>query len=288
MQKIIDKGFNIIDKAESKLSASVSDVEDRLFKEVMALFKTVDISAGRLQTSEKAEQFLMTLDKKLQAILNNSKYKSAVEEFITNFDAISRNTIELQSAVNNVNILKSQLNPFQRVATSETINNLLGAGVDRSFIQPIRQSLYRSILLGSTVSEAENNIRNYLISTKDKDSNLLRYVKQVATDSMQQYQGLIEANTAVELGFNAFNYVGSIIKDSRAQCAKWADQDIIKFDEEFKAELKAATNGTLTYNVRGKIKKASGMIPGTTDYATFLINRGGYNCRHRAISTKLF
>ena len=145
----------------------------------------------------------------------------------------------------------------------------------KDFIAPVREGLYRNIMFGATVGETEEFIKSQVISNKEKNSKLTRYVKQVSTDALHQYDGSVNQVAKKSLGLNAVQYVGSLIEDSRAQCMKWVGMSIIK-DENLKEEIDWALNGGRFSN-----KKCSGMIEGTNP-DNFCINRGGVKCRHRS------
>ena len=130
-------------------------------------------------------------------------------------------------------------------------------------------------MFGATVGETEEFIKSQVISNKKKDSRLTRYVGQVATDALHQFDGSVNQVAKNSLGLNATQYVGSLIEDSRAQCMKWVSMSIIK-DSELEEEINWALNGGRYSN-----KKCSGMIEGTNPN-NFCINRGGWRCRHRA------
>jgi len=64
-----------------------------------------------------------------------------------------------------------------------------------------------------------------------------------------------------------------LIEDSRKQCVRWVGKEILLFSD-LQSEIEwAFNNGT-------------GMNKSTTP-DTFAIYRGGYNCRHEAIPTKV-
>lgn len=281
--KNIQKGIQIIDNAEVSLVESLSKLEKDLYKEILMIFENITITNGKLSSNEKTDEFILSLDRRISRILSQSGYKGSVTKYLTNFDKIAQNVKDVQSKMNNVNLLSSQIEPFKRIEASNAWDNLLGSGVNKSFVQPVRQGLYRNIMFGATVADVEKLVKEYVISTKNADSKLLRYVKQVSRDSLSQFDGGLQQKIAIELDFNACRYVGSLIKDSRAQCVKWVGDGLIKLDEAFEAEIQKAIDGRLIENG----KASSGMIKDTT-LATFMSNRGGYNCRHRAITTKIF
>lgn len=282
--KLFDRGIIIIDKAEADLTSSVIRSEQELYDEILKIFENVTITNGKLSNNSKTDEFLLSLDRRIGRILKNSGYTSSVEKYLTNFDKIAENVKKIQESVNGINLLASQIDPFRRVEVSNTWDNLLGAGVDKSFVQPIRQGLYRNIMFGASVGEVEKLVKDFVITKKDSDSKLLRYVKQVSRDSLSQFDGGLQTRIASELNLNACRYIGSLIMDSRAQCRKWVTQNngLILLDKEFEKDIEKAIAGNLYYDG----KKSSGMIKETT-ISNFMANRGGYNCRHRAIATKI-
>lgn len=280
IQQLIDSGILLISKGEQKLVNSTRLSETLVYAALIEIFNNVDISNGKLSSSPKAEEFLASLDERVFFALRQAGYGKAVKDFTGNFDAISSNVVDLQQKLGNGIIPASDINIVKRLEVNKTIANLTEQGMYNDFISPVRQGIYRNILFGSTVDETKELIKSYVISDNDKDSRLVRYVGQVATDSLHQYDGSINQVAKQSLGLNAVQYVGSIIEDSRAQCMKWTSMAIIK-DSELDAEIEFALSGQRYSN-----KKCSGMIPGTNS-ATFCVNRGGYRCRHRAIGIRL-
>jgi len=279
-EKIINSGIVLMDNSEETLLASVKDAEKELYKEISKIFENLDITNGKIASSAKAEEFLLKLDSIIRTATKKAGYNASVAKFVKDFDKVEANVKEIQSQINSINITSAQIAPVKNIEIANTLEVLLGNKFSASFIAPLQQALYRNVMLGATVADTEQYLRDYLISSKEKDSKLLRYIKQVSRDSVSQFDGSLQANIASELSLNAVRYVGSIILDSRAQCRKWVDTSLITLDDLFQAEIDKAINGTLYYEG----KKSSGMYA-DTNVANFVVYRGGYNCRHRAIPT---
>jgi len=275
-----DKGIRIMDNSSIRLSNELKKLEASLFDELMKIFESVNVSEGKLSNNQKAEEFLASIDKRINDKLKKSGYYSAVGNFTKSFDQIAKNIQEMHSVYNAIEIASSQIDPFKRIEVNNTIDKLLGSGLSKDFINPVRQTLYRNIMFGATITETEKNLRDFVISTGDKDSKLMRYVKQVSRDSISQFDGSVQQAIGNELKLDAKRYVGSLIMDSRAQCIKWVEMGIIPLADLQEEIAWALRNGT--YNG----KKAQGMNP-ETSVATFDIYRGGFNCRHRSIPTKM-
>ncbi len=275
IQSIINSGDKILLNGTSDLINGMYSIELLVYAALMEVFDNVDITNGKLSTTIKADEFLAALDYKIYQALKKSGYPAYVGDFIGNYDKISSNVRDLHQALGNGLLSASDINAVKRLEVQKTIDNLTQQGMYKDFISPVREGLYRNIMFGATVGETEEFIKSQVISTKQKDSRLTRYVGQVATDALHQFDGSVNQVAKQSLKLNATQYVGSLIEDSRAQCMKWVGMSIIK-DENLQEEIDWALNGGRFSN-----KKCSGMIEGTTT-DTFCINRGGYRCRHRA------
>jgi len=275
IQSIINSGDKILLNGTSDLINGMYSIELLVYAALMEVFDNVDITNGKLSTTIKADEFLAALDYKIYQALKKSGYPAYVGDFIGNYDKISSNVRDLHQALGNGLLSASDINAIKRLEVQKTIDNLTQQGMYKDFIAPVREGLYRNIMFGATVGETEEFIKSQVISTKQKDSRLTRYVGQVATDALHQFDGSVNQVAKQSLKLNATQYVGSLIEDSRAQCMKWVGMSIIK-DEQLQEEIDWALSGGIYSN-----KKCSGMIENTTK-DTFCINRGGYRCRHRA------
>lgn len=282
VDKLLEKGDGLMSESENDFLKVVKSSESVLFEEIIKIFKIADISSGKLKTSEKTTQFLLTLENRIRAALDKSGYNEGVRDLLKNFDAIKQNNIALQKGLNGTDIAIKSLNDIQKLEVANTTEKLVGQGISRDLIIPIQEGLYRSVALGASVDDTEQLIRNYIISTDDKDSTLLRYAGQVATDSLHQFDGTIQGAISEELGFDNWIYAGSLVKDSRGQCQHWVKKGII-LAEDLEDDINFALDGKKFSDAD---RACSGMIPGTTT-ASFSSNRGGYRCRHRCLATNL-
>jgi hypothetical protein len=150
---------------------------------------------------------------------------------------------------------------------------LTGSGVNANFVEPVRQGLFQNIAAGTTKSDLEQYLTNYILGNPNVDGLYSRYVKQVSRDALNQFDGQVNSRIAEEFDLDAFRYVGSLIDDSRSQCIRWVKKRILQ-----KSELDS--------EIAWSFNNGSGMIAGTNS-ENFAVFRGGYNCRHSAIPFKL-
>lgn len=259
----------IKDTANSRLISAVKISEKAVFVKLNSMLKNLTTKAGILEMDSTSKKLLLQISKVINQTLELSGYGVAVNKFVLDFEKIDKNIELLHKSANNLKVDMRKLTQIQKGEILNTIDNLLGSGVDTNFINPIKKSLYRHISVGGSIADAEKILSNYLIETDKNIPALSRYVGQVSTDSINQYEGAMNNQIAVEYDLNDIMYIGSLIKDSRPQCRRWVGMKKIKGND-------------LQKEINWAEKNGSGMIKGTTS-ETFRINRGGYNCRHTAI-----
>jgi hypothetical protein len=197
-----------------------------------------------------------------------------VSAFLENFDEIGANTQLAQQELNGIDITKSFLNPFKRYAVNNVIAAMQGQGLNVNLINPLKNELLIAVNQGSSLTDVVTSIAGQLTTTEARQGVLKRISLQASRDALLQYDGVVNEAVRKSYKMDALLYVGSIVKDSRAQCERWVQEDkngklgLILF-EDLQDEIDWADNN------------GTGMIPDTTP-ENFCQNRGGYNCRHIA------
>lgn len=279
-ETILEKRENRINDALELFTTGFDKIEQNIYKRLDQVLKKTTISFGKLSNDEYSRKLISNLDQTIREALQESGYGNKVNQLITTYDFIASDNIELHKALNKEKVSEKLVNSIKQLEVNNTIDNLLNAGIYKDFISPVRQALYRHIVLGTSLHDAEETIKNIVLSEPDKDSSILKYAKQVSQDAIYQYDGSINKAIEEELELDAYLYVGSLVKDSRAQCAYWVGKQILKKDKQLEKEIEKAQKNRLFNN-----KKASGMNLDTT-IETFVIYRGGYRCRHKALPTR--
>jgi hypothetical protein len=272
---IIEKKDSTISTAESKLLDQLGPTEKLIFADIKKLIDKFNVSGGKIEFNDSNIELVNTINQTIVDAIQKSKMPATIREFLRDFDTIKEFNVDVHSKLNGLSKkeLEDLINPIQRGVVQQTLDGLTGAGVDANFIEPVKQGIYRNIVGGATRSDLENFLTAYVVGTPELNGLYSRYVKQISRDALGQFDGQINAIIADEFGLDAFRYVGSIIDDSRAQCVRWVGKRILE-KSEMQSEIAWANNN------------GSGMIPGTNP-DNFLVFRGGYNCRHRAIPFKL-
>ena len=177
-----------------------------------------------------AERFLKVInDEVYQSIIAGRPFDDMVSNIRGHINGVyqSSNIAEINQLVDFVN--KNKFNPNMKAKVEEAIKKL--------------QTQYAS-------DRAGNNMR--------------RYAGQIAHDSVMQFHGQFTVKKAKDSGLNHFQYVGTLVRDSRPFC-------------------RSMVNKTLTEKeVRDIWNNRSWAGKSTGD--PFIV-RGGYRCRHTWIPT---
>lgn len=270
----LDSNVIVAARLERKLLRSMEDIEKEIFALVQRLIREFDIQNGQFVPDDRSRALLTTLNKEIRKIVERSAIESEVSKFIDDFDQIDRNIRLIQEQVNGIEVPKSIFNNQRQWAIDTTINSLLESNINLRFINPVKQLLYSRVSFGGSVVDAERQLRTLVIGDEKNFGVLRRWIGQVARDSINEYQGVINQQIKTEYELNAIRYVGGLLEDSRPQCVRWVKEfgGLIK-DDQLEAEIRWAYNN------------GSGMKPDTNP-TNFCVKRGGYNCIHDAIPTR--
>lgn len=270
----LNKPERINDKALEILQKRFDKVEPKFVRQVVDWVEKFRTTSGNLVRSKENLARLGSFKTAINRFLEKAGYNVMVLGFLENFDEIGANTQLVQQELNGIAITKSFLNPFKRYAVNNVIAAMEGQGLNTDLINPLKNELLIAVNQGSSLTDVVASIAGQLTTTEARQGVLKRITLQASRDALLQYDGIVNEAVRKSYKMDALLYVGSIVKDSRAQCERWVKEDkngkvgLILF-EDLQNEINwAEDNGT-------------GMIPNTTP-ENFCQNRGGFNCRHIA------
>lgn len=269
-----NKPERINDKALEILQKRFNKVEPKFVKQVVDWINKFRTTSGNLVRSKENIARLSSFKTAVNRFLEKAGYNVMVSAFLENFDEIGANTQLAQQELNGIDITKSFLNPFKRYAVNNVIAAMQGQGLNVNLINPLKNELLIAVNQGSSLTDVVTSIAGQLTTTEARQGVLKRISLQASRDALLQYDGVVNEAVRKSYKMDALLYVGSIVKDSRAQCERWVQETkngklgLILF-EDLETEIQWADNN------------GTGMIPDTTP-ENFCQNRGGFNCRHIA------
>ena len=275
----LNKPYKITEKVNGILEKKISIVEPKFVKQVVEWINKFQTTSGNIIRTKSNRDRIGTFKTAIERFLERAGYYDMVSQFLTGFDQMAAAQTEIQKDLNAIVLTKSFLNTYKRIAINQVVTNMVKQGLLTTLINPIRNELNIAVNQGSSLSDVVESIRGQL-STNEKRQGILKKLSLQSTrDALGQYDGTVNEAVRKTYKMDGILYVGSLVKDSRAQCERWTKYDsngrrgLIKFEELEDEILWADNNGT-------------GMIPNTTP-ENFCQNRGGYNCRHVAYPVRL-
>ena len=218
--RLINRQEKAITSAENALLEGLTPIEKKLFRAVKGQLNKMNKTGGKFDFDEKNTNLVNELDQILIGEIQNSSYPGDVRDFLQNFDTVTDFQSELHQNLNDISPeeLRNLVDPFKQQIVQDTLNGLTGSGVAVEFVEPVRQELFKNIVAGANSSDVEQILRTMIEGDSDRLGDLRRYVGQVTRDSLNQYEGQINASISEKYGLDAFEYVGSLVEDSRSQC----------------------------------------------------------------------
>ena len=263
----------IIDGAVAELLEKIKAKEPKLYERILQFVGRMDSKGGGFLSNTANARSLDLLEKYIQGVLEDLGINKDVADFVKNFDEAAKYTIGLQKTINGISVPATDvLRRWREYAIRTTVENLVGNGLSATYSKTIEKILGDAVYSGGSLTDVYNQVRAYAVTDTDKNGGLLKHYQQVSRDAVGQYAGGINRIVAKQYGLDALEYVGSLVKDSRPQCIRWVGMETILVKDLAKEITWAENNG-------------QGLIPGT-NADNFVINRGGFNCRHEAIPTR--
>lgn len=265
-----DNGKNI-EKAKQKAIDALNAKADQMSRAAYnvlleAIENTFDIKAGQI---EAGKDFIRQLNKLTTEVLDllqkEPKFTGPVSSFVKRLYNISDAIVDFQKNVNDVKV--PALTTEKKIVIDETIDKMLDNGLNQKFVQPLRDLIYQNVTSGLSLSEARENLKQYILGSKDVSGKLGQYLEQTATQSVDAYSGIINKKLLEEFDYDGLLITGSLIDNSSPQCRYAIEKLNGKITRENWKEVEAIG------------KKQSGWIEGTT-FDNLPLNLLHYGCRH--------
>lgn len=161
------------------------------------------------------------------------------------------------------------------LAKQASIVNLLESGVDAAFFNELVEILKLGVIQGSDFSDLADELNLYINGDNTRLGTLDRYIRQITTDSVNQFNRSYIHTLDEAAGNEFFVYSGSTIKDSRAFCVDRSE--LIFHQLEIEAWPEHVTTGI--DDPTATEKNWQGRMPGTNK-STIFEKAGGWQCRH--------
>jgi hypothetical protein len=274
----------LIDAAVDQFTESVPLAERSIFKELEKLLRALRLNDGNVAKTVSNLRLVSRIQGQLEnLVIENPKYEKSVIAYMDSFGSVNTVQNAYFKTISDNYAPSEFLKLLQNDSVEATLQSLTRGGISANVIEPIGDLLRENVRVGIDYGDMVQGLRDYIVGNDTVEGRLSRYVKQMATDSLNQYSAGYTEVVAADLKLDWFQYTGSLLVQSRAFCKAMVNKRYYHRKEvpllihgkfpEFKS-----VGGTLN----SKTNLPDGMNP-VTNAANFTIYRGGFNCRHQAI-----
>ncbi len=284
----VDDIVKLLSKGIEKFNKKIPSLQRRLLDEVLLELKDLDLKGKGIKTTVKNLRKITSIKGKLQRLILNKDYKSALKQYTRLFSDVTvlQNRIFEQA---DIKFSPPKLGAeLKKQSIEDVVTKMTETGITGNIGNQITDVLRQNITTGSSYASLTESLMEMLTDT-DSPGLLSRYAKQITTDAVNQYTATYMKNVSSDLGYEWFRYGGKDIDTTRPFCDAMTDRKFFHISEvpdllQAKDLYYSSEEGLTKVPVNPKTGLPNGMIPGT-DTASFFSNRGGFNCGHQIFPT---
>ena len=279
LSKILQQKLSILTNAPEEFLSSVEKTQIRLLREVEDLMNKLQFDGDKLRVTQKNFSIIEQIDERLRLTFNRSEYVKGMESFASKFKDLEKLNIKYFSKefkVKTGDIVKTVIKNARKQATELLIGQ---SSMDAALFNPIKETLIQAVTSQSSWGDLVTNIRNIAIGNDKVEGKLLKYAKQIASDTLNTADRSVSAAVIEELGAQFCQYVGNEKDTTRCFC-------LDRYGKFFHVEeVRAWGRGDISTGLPGGSECGfpwQGMFQNTNE-STIFIWAGGYNCRHSIV-----
>ena len=257
----------ISERAEEALGVAVTKTQRQLFNKMQGLLAKLELDGdGLIKQSTSNRKILQKADKIFDQAIRDSGYYGALSRYVDNFNTLAKAQEKyFDFIVSNFTIDSHYLKSLQSNAVKTVETYLANDGLASQIKQPLNQILNQNINTGGAFSDLLQQVREFIKGTNDREGKLMRYSKQIARDSLFDFNRSLQESISENAGLEFYQYLGGIMDDTRPFCAERSNKFYHKKEIESWPRL----------NWQGK-------RPGTTS-STIFVFAGGFSCLHMIV-----
>ena len=281
--KDIQKVLDAVDNGLIDFNEAIPAIQEQIYRRLLRFQKELIVQGDTITNSARNIKLLSDLKTDMESIiLDDTDYLESVTKLGKLYEKVDTLNNNYFKALEKKFKPPKVLEAIRKQSVTLMVESMTESGLNTSLITPIREMIMTYTTTGGSYSKMTKELNNFINGTPEIDGALVKYTKQIATDSINQYTATVNSVISSDLGWEWYRYVGSNIKTTRTFCKALTQKQyyhrselpkIIKGNfEEFKA-------------MKGQIYDRTGLPEGMyedTNTSNFPVYRGGYNCGHQA------
>lgn len=244
-----------------------------MFETIMAMLSELEVKKGVFTKTTKNLRIAADIRQELEKVLSGKEYLKAIIAFGKEFDTQKEVTDKYFKKVFSGFEIEKVNDMVMKQAQNNAIELLTSATPKTGFLSGIETQIRNAVSTRSSFTDLVRILRVEAIGVDDpglndryitpKDGKLLRYAKQVASDTLALSDRSYTSSVADSLGAEWFLYFGDELPTSREFCVERHGKYFHKKEVEAWAKL----------DWKGKMADS-------TNEQTIFINCGGWRCQH--------
>jgi hypothetical protein len=241
-------------------------VQKKLYNDFLGLINQLELSDGYIKQTAANRAILNKAEITFNNSISTSGYQDALNRALGTISKLDTVNIAYFEGLDSAFKLNRQFLTSLQNSTIKTLENLvLNDGLNSQIRTPLMQILNQNVNTGGSFQGMLKQVQDYIIGNPEKEGRLLRYSKQIVSDTLFQYSRAYQASVTDDLGLEWYLYEGGVQDTSRPFCIARAG----KFWNQKTIEGWAS-------------EEWQGKDPLTTESSIFILC-GGFNCRHSLI-----
>lgn len=254
---------SVIESLTGSFEEGAKASQSGMYNRVLAILKDLELSGDTIKPSVNNLNLINKLRGELRSTIINNSYEKKVTTFLSGFSQLKKINDEYFSVIASSFVPNRAKYTFLLKESFEiTQASLMDEGINQNIIKPIREVLKQNITTGGSYSDLIDTLRLEIKGTNERLGGLERYVKQITTDSVAQYNRTYVQAVSNDLGLDFYYYAGGLKSTSRKYCIRRAGKYFHRKEVEESAR-----------------ERWSGKNPRTNQSNIFTL-AGGYNCDH--------
>lgn len=258
---------SIVDKFDTAFTKQVSQTQSALFEQMQLLLNRLDLNPdGTIIQNQANRKILAQVDTYFNKAFNQSGYYEGLGQSVNSIGAITNaNSAYFNTILDTFSSDAQYIKNLQKQTVSQIESMLANEGLEATMKQPIISILNQNINSGASYSDLLKQIREFTLGTDKLQGQLMRYSRQLTTDSLFNFNRALQESVSQNVGLKFYHYSGGLDKDSRDFCKARVGKYF------HKAEVEAWAS-----------EDWAGKRRGTTASSIF-IYCGGYFCAHQLV-----
>ena len=282
---ILEDLLSLIETRIDSFNEKMPKVQRDAYNVILDLTGDLETSNGRIKATMKNVKLISKIKQQLSKVIFTKEYEEELDKIVKTYGEITKLQNQYFTAAIGKFTVPKVMAEVQQLAIEGVVDAMGLDAVGVNVISPVRDILVKNVTTGGSKAEFLDEVREYLLDTERGDGKLVKYTKQIVTDSLNQYSANYTQIVSDDLGLEWFKYVGSNKETTRPFCKALTDAKQTCMPFIHRSQLPEIVEGQICGEqvpIYDKTGLPHGMIPGT-NAVNFPINRGGYNCNHQLV-----